>query len=64
MRDFLIASDYAGIGFDTGGCAAVHALSYQLGGKYHMPHANPTTPCSPVCYATIWRSNRKARSLR
>lgn len=38
MRDFLIASDYAGISFDTGGCAAVHALSYQLGGKYHVPH--------------------------
>ncbi|MBT1178007.1 MULTISPECIES: 4-hydroxybutyrate dehydrogenase [Bifidobacterium] len=38
MDDFLIASDYAGISFDTGGCAAVHALSYQLGGKYHVPH--------------------------
>lgn len=38
MRDFLIASDYAGISFDTGECAAVHALSYQLGGKYHVPH--------------------------
>lgn len=38
MRDFLIASDYAGISFDTGWCAAVHALSYQLGGKYHVPH--------------------------
>ncbi|PLS27154.1 4-hydroxybutyrate dehydrogenase [Bifidobacterium parmae] len=38
MTDFLIASDYAGISFDTGGCAAVHALSYQLGGKYHVPH--------------------------
>lgn len=38
MGDFLIASDYAGISFDTGGCAAVHALSYQLGGKYHVPH--------------------------
>ena len=65
MRDFLIASDYAGISFDTGGCAAVHALNYQLGGKNIMcPTANPTTPCSPACYATIWRSSRKARSLR
>ena len=34
----MFASDYAGISFDTGGCAAVHALSYQLGGKYHVPH--------------------------
>ncbi|WP_455676956.1 4-hydroxybutyrate dehydrogenase [Pseudoscardovia suis] len=38
MSDFLIASDYAGLSFETGGCAAVHALSYQLGGKYHVPH--------------------------
>ena len=38
MNDFLIASDFAGIAFDTAGCAAVHALSYQLGGKYHVPH--------------------------
>lgn len=38
MRDFLIASNYAGLSFETGGCAAVHALSYQLGGKYHVPH--------------------------
>ncbi|WP_314688487.1 4-hydroxybutyrate dehydrogenase [uncultured Bifidobacterium sp.] len=38
LRDFLIASNYAGISFDIGGCAAVHALSYQLGGKYHVPH--------------------------
>lgn len=38
MEDFLIASNYAGLSFETGGCAAVHALSYQLGGKYHVPH--------------------------
>ncbi|WP_300765657.1 4-hydroxybutyrate dehydrogenase [uncultured Bifidobacterium sp.] len=38
MEDFLIASNYAGISFDIAGCAAVHALSYQLGGKYHVPH--------------------------
>lgn len=38
MGDFCIASNYAGISFGTSGCAAVHALSYQLGGKYHVPH--------------------------
>ena len=38
MGDFLLASTYAGIAFGTGGCAAVHALSYQLGGKYHVAH--------------------------
>lgn len=36
--DFLTASNFAGIAFGNAGCAAVHALSYPLGGKYHIPH--------------------------
>lgn len=32
------ASNYAGIAFSNGGCALVHALSFSLGGKYHVPH--------------------------
>jgi Alcohol dehydrogenase, class IV len=36
--EFLRASNYAGIAFSNSGCAAVHALSYALGGKYHVPH--------------------------
>lgn len=38
LNEFLIASNYAGIAFGTAGCAAVHAMSYPLGGKYHVPH--------------------------
>jgi 4-hydroxybutyrate dehydrogenase len=38
LKDFLIASNYAGIAFGNAGCAAVHALSYPLGGTYHVPH--------------------------
>lgn len=38
LEDFLIASNYAGIAFGTAGCAAVHAMSYPLGGQYHVPH--------------------------
>ena len=38
LKDFLIASNYAGIAFGNAGVAAVHALSYPLGGKYHVPH--------------------------
>lgn len=37
-RDFLIASNYAGIAFGNAGCGAVHAMSYPFGGKYHVPH--------------------------
>ncbi len=38
LEDFLVASNYAGIAFGTAGCAAVHAMSYPLGGKYHVAH--------------------------
>ena len=37
-ENFLIASNLAGIAFGNAGCAAVHALSYPLGGAYHIPH--------------------------
>lgn len=37
-KEFLIASNFAGIAFGNTGCAAVHALSYPLGGAYHIPH--------------------------
>lgn len=35
---FLRASNYGGIAFGNAGCAAIHALSYPLSGKYHIPH--------------------------
>lgn len=38
MDEFLTASNFAGLAFGTAGCAAVHALSYPLGGTYHVPH--------------------------
>lgn len=38
LEEFLIASNYAGLAFGTAGCAAVHATSYPLGGKYHVAH--------------------------
>jgi 4-hydroxybutyrate dehydrogenase len=38
LKDFLIASNYAGIAFGNAGVGAVHAMSYPLGGVYHVPH--------------------------
>lgn len=35
---YLKASNYAGIAFGNNGCGAVHAMSYALGGKYHVAH--------------------------
>ncbi len=37
-RQMLTASFYAGVAITASGTTAVHALSYPLGGKYHIPH--------------------------
>ncbi|MBY0013046.1 iron-containing alcohol dehydrogenase [Paenibacillus typhae] len=34
----LLGSFYAGVAITSSGTTAVHALSYPLGGKYHIPH--------------------------
>lgn len=36
--DFLLASNYAGIALSVSGAGAVHAMSYPIGGNYHVPH--------------------------
>ncbi|WP_029501973.1 iron-containing alcohol dehydrogenase [Lachnoclostridium phytofermentans] len=36
--NMLLASFYAGVAISASGTTAVHALSYPLGGKYHIPH--------------------------
>lgn len=38
LKEFVLASNYAGIAFGNAGCAAVHALSYSIGGAFHVPH--------------------------
>ena len=36
--NFLQAALNAGVAFGNAGCGPVHALSFALGGKYHVPH--------------------------
>ena len=57
MKDFLIASNYAGISFGTAGCGAVHAMAYPLGGQYHVPHGESN-------YALFTGVMKKYMSLR
>ncbi len=38
LDEYLTASCYAGIAFLQAGCATVHAMSFPLGGTYHVPH--------------------------
>ncbi len=38
LDEFLLASNFAGIAFGNAGCGAVHAISYSIGGAFHVPH--------------------------
>ncbi len=37
-NNMLLAAFYAGVAITASGTTAVHALSYPLGGRYHIPH--------------------------
>ncbi len=37
-NNMLLAAFYAGVAITSSGTTAVHALSYPLGGRYHIPH--------------------------
>lgn len=54
-QDFLLASNLAGIAFGYAGCAAVHALSYPLGGTYHIPHGES----NQLMFAAVFKKYKK-----
>ena len=57
---FLRASNFAGIAFGHAGCAAVHALSYPLGGKYHIAHG----VSNAILLAPVMRFNSEHPAVR
>jgi len=54
-EDFLVASNLAGIAFGYAGCAAVHALSYPLGGTYHIPHGE----ANQLMFAAVFKKYKE-----
>ena len=52
----LLASFYAGVAITASGTTAVHALSYPLGGKYHIAHG----VSNAVLLAPVMRFNEPA----
>jgi len=57
IKDFLLASTYAGIAFGNTGVGAVHALSYPLGGKYHVPHGE----ANQQMFTTVFKEYKKVQ---
>lgn len=58
LKDFLFASTFTGLAFGTAGCAAVHALSYPLGGTCHVPHGESNY----ALFTQVLKAYRRARS--
>jgi 4-hydroxybutyrate dehydrogenase len=58
-KEFQIASMYAGLAFCSAGCAAVHALSYPLGGGYHIPHGE----ANQLVFAATFRKYKEKQPV-
>ena len=61
LEDFLIASNYAGIAFANAGVGAVHAMSYPLGARYHVPHGESNYAVFTEVFKTYEKLNPKGK---
>ena len=57
LKDFALASNYAGIAFGNAGCAAVHALAYAHGGAFHIPHGEANFICFTEVFKMYMKKN-------
>ncbi len=58
-EEFINASNFAGLAFCSAGCAAVHALSYPLGGGYHIPHGE----ANQLVFAATFRKYKEKQPV-
>lgn len=61
LKEFCYAANYAGIAFGNAGCGAVHALSYALGGNFHVPHGEANYQFFSEVFRTYMRKSPKGK---
>ena len=59
MKEFVLASTYAGIAFGNAGCAAVHALSMVFGGAYHVAHGE----ANYTLFTSVFKAYQKLKPV-
>ncbi len=62
--DMLIAANMAGIAFGNAGVGAVHAMSYPLGGTYHVPHGESNYQLFTEVFKTYHKKDPNGQSLQ
>lgn len=61
IESFLVASNYAGIAFSNTGTGTVHALSYPLGGIYHVTHGEANYQMFVEVFKTYNKKNPQGK---
>lgn len=64
LDEMLMASNYAGIAFGNTGVGAVHAMSYPLGGTYHVPHGESNYQFFTEIFKYYQKKNPTGRIVR
>jgi len=64
LKDFALASNYGGIAFGNAGCAAVHALSYSIGGEFHVPHGEANYQFFTEVFKMYMRKNPNGKIVQ
>jgi alcohol dehydrogenase class IV len=60
LQNMLLGAFYGGVAITGSGTTAVHALSYPLGGRYHIPHG----VSNAILFAQVMAFNKDACSER
>lgn len=55
-KNMMLGAYYGGVAITGSGTTAVHALSYPLGGKYHIPHG----VSNAIIFAHVMKMNKEA----
>ena len=58
--NMMLGAFYGGVAITGSGTTAVHALSYPLGGKYHIPHG----VSNAILFAHVMKMNKEACTLQ
>ncbi|GAB1476617.1 4-hydroxybutyrate dehydrogenase [Bacillota bacterium] len=64
LKEFVLASCYAGISFGNAGVAAVHALSYSIGGAFHVPHGEANYQFFTEVFKMYMRKDPKGKIVQ